>query len=248
MFSRRWWLTTLFVLFAAAVCVRLGIWQLDRLAQRRAFNAHVESVWALPPLTLTTDVLEDLPTMEYRDVVVSGRYDFEHQVALRNMYSGDQYGYHLLTPLVIEEGVAVIVDRGWIPAAGNDTPNDWRAYDEAPDATISGILRVGREQPEMGGKTDPTLEPGQSGLDFWLNVNLERIDEQVPYELMSIYIQPDPDPEDTEPPIPSQPEIVLSEGSHIGYAVQWFSFASVLLFGYPFYLRKQVEEEDTGDG
>ncbi len=36
-FSRRWWWTTLLVIAGAAVCVRLGIWQLDRLHQRRTF-------------------------------------------------------------------------------------------------------------------------------------------------------------------------------------------------------------------
>ncbi len=53
MFSSRWFLTTLLVLAGGALCVRLGIWQLDRLEQRRAFNAHVESMWASEPLTLS---------------------------------------------------------------------------------------------------------------------------------------------------------------------------------------------------
>ena len=88
------------------------------------------------------------------------------------------------------------------------------------------------------------MQPGQAGLDFWLNVNLERIEEQLPYEILAIYIQPDPEPADSAPPIPSQPEIVLTEGSHIGYAIQWFSFASLLFFGYPFYLRKKLREQE----
>ena len=50
MFSRKWILTTLFVLAGTALCVRLGIWQLDRLHQRRADNAHYEMARALPPL------------------------------------------------------------------------------------------------------------------------------------------------------------------------------------------------------
>jgi len=245
MFSRRWWWTTLLVLFGVAVCVRLGIWQLDRLAQRRAFNAHIEAVWAMPRLTLTADTDENLTTMEYRNVAVSGRYDFANQVALRNMYYGDQYGYHLLTPLVINEGLAVMVDRGWIPAEGNGTREAWRTYDEEAEATVQGILRVGYAEPEMGGIPDPELAPGQTGLDFWMNPNLARIGDQLPYKILPVYVQPDPDPNDIEPPIPFQPEIVLTEGAHIGYAIQWFSFASLLIFGYPFFLRKQMEGEDS---
>ena len=40
MFSRKWLLTTILVIAAMAVMARLGIWQLDRLHQRRAFNAR----------------------------------------------------------------------------------------------------------------------------------------------------------------------------------------------------------------
>ena len=49
MFTRRWIFTSLLVLAGTALCIRLGIWQLDRLEQRRAFNTHVEAMWAAPP-------------------------------------------------------------------------------------------------------------------------------------------------------------------------------------------------------
>ncbi|HEX2996359.1 MAG TPA: SURF1 family cytochrome oxidase biogenesis protein, partial [Anaerolineales bacterium] len=65
------------------------------------------------------------------------------------------------------------------------------------------------------------------------------IASQMPYPILPVYIQPKPDPNDTQPPIPFQPEIELTEGPHMGYAIQWFSFAAILFIGYPFYLRKQ---------
>jgi surfeit locus 1 family protein len=43
----------------------------------------------------------------------------------------------------------------------------------------------------------------------------------------------------SQPPFANPPELDLSEGSHFGYAVQWFSFAALLLGGYPFYARRQ---------
>ncbi|MDO8753616.1 MAG: SURF1 family cytochrome oxidase biogenesis protein [Anaerolineales bacterium] len=46
MFSRAWLLATLLVFAGTALCIRLGIWQLDRLEQRRAFNAQVKSMRA----------------------------------------------------------------------------------------------------------------------------------------------------------------------------------------------------------
>ena len=125
MFTRKWLLATLLVLAGTALCVRLGIWQLDRLDQRRAFNSQVETMRAMPLLDLNSELPDDLAGMEWRAVQVTGEYDFENQVALRNQYYGDQYGYHLLTPLLFK-GTAVLVDRGFIPAERNSTPADWR--------------------------------------------------------------------------------------------------------------------------
>ena len=50
--SGRWILLTILALLGAVGCVRLGIWQLDRLAQRQALNAHVRAMLALPPPVL----------------------------------------------------------------------------------------------------------------------------------------------------------------------------------------------------
>lgn len=243
MFSRSWIFTTLLVLVGGAVCVRLGIWQLDRLEQRRTFNAHVEAMWNAEPLTLTGQTTDDLTAMEYRAVQASGTYDFENQVVLRNRYFQDRYGYNLLTPLVLDDGSAVLVERGWIPADGNDLPVDWRKYDQPGTVTLHGQIRLGQAKPDLGGVPDPTLTPGQTRLDFWNIVNLERIQSQVPYPLLDVFVQPDIDPNDVEPPIPYQPEIELTEGPHLGYAGQWFTFAAILVLGYPFYLRKKLEEK-----
>ncbi|NJC94824.1 MAG: SURF1 family protein, partial [Anaerolineae bacterium] len=70
MFSRKWWLTTLLVLLGTALCVRLGIWQLDRLDQRRAFNAQFGSMRALHPLALDAEGFDSVDTMEWRSVQV----------------------------------------------------------------------------------------------------------------------------------------------------------------------------------
>jgi len=242
-FSRQWMLATVLVFAGGALCVRLGIWQLDRLEQRRAFNAHVESMWAAEPITLDGQSSEDLTTLEYRAVSVSGRYDFENQVALRNRYFQDEYGYHLLTPLLLDDGSAVLVDRGWIPADGNDSPAAWRKYDQLGRVMVKGQIRLGQTKPDLGGVPDPTLTPGQTRLDFWNLVNLERIQSQVPYPLLNVFVQPDVDLEDTEPPVPYQPTIELTEGSHQGYAIQWFTYATILVVGYPFFVRKQVKEQ-----
>jgi surfeit locus 1 family protein len=246
MFQRKWLIPTLLVFAGTALCVRLGIWQLDRLEQRRVFNAQFQSARSQSVLDLNNEQPENMSAMEWRPVQVTGEYDFANQVAVRNQYYGSQYGYHLLTPLHFEpstrpsgqSGQAIFVDRGWIPAEGNATPDDWRKYDEAGTVEVSGQLRLGQSKPAIGGVADVLPEAGAK-LEIWNNADVARIAGQMPYPVPPVYIQPEPEADDTEPPIPFQPEIELTEGPHFGYALQWFTFATILFLGYPFFLRKQ---------
>jgi len=237
LFSREWWVTTLLVFAATLMMIRLGIWQLDRLTHRRTFNAQVAAMRMQPVLDLNQNQLADLTTMEWRPVQVSGKYDFENQVAVRNQYYGNQFGYHLLTPL-FTQGMAVLVDRGWIPAEGNSTPEDWRKYDQPGDVTISGQIRLGSGKPAFGGVADALPADG-SRLAIWNNADLQQISSQLPYPVMPVYVQIDEDLLDAEPPIPVQPQLDLTEGPHLGYAFQWFMFATILSVSYPFYVRRQ---------
>lgn len=244
MFQRKWLIPTLLVLAGTALCIRLGIWQLDRLEQRRAFNAHFEAMRAAPALDLNAQQPADIAEMEWRAVRVSGEYDFANQIALRNQYFGSEYGYHLLTPLVLHLSAAgqppeaVLVDRGWVPAEGNATPADWHKYDETGSVNVSGQIRLGSAKPALFGVKDPLPQDGET-LEVWNNADLTRIASQMPYPILPVYIQPEADPNDTEPPIPFQPDIELTEGPHFGYALQWFTFATILFVGYPFFLRRQ---------
>ncbi len=217
--------------------IRLGIWQLDRLEQRRAFNTRVTAQIEQPPLHLAGAALDTaLTDMEYRSVVVEGRYDHAQQVTIRNQVWNNQYGVHLLTPLVINgSDQAVLVDRGWIPAEDAD-PSTWGAYDEPGLVQVEGIIRASRATPDFGGIPDPPPVPGEQLL-AWNNVNVLRIDKQVSYALLPIYVQQAPDPAWISMPYRDQPELDLTEGPHMGYALQWFTFATVLMVGYPIYVR-----------
>jgi surfeit locus 1 family protein len=240
LFSRRWILATLLVIAAMGVMVRLGIWQLNRLAQRRAFNARVTSQIDRPALVLGASTLdENLTGMEYRQVVVYGVYDFSQQVALRNQVYRNEWGVHLITPLKIEgTDQAILVDRGWIPSEDYQSGN-WDKYDVTGGVKVQGAIRLAQTKPDFGQRSDPTLEPGQTRLDTWNFVNVGRIAEQTPYTLLPVYIQQAPDPASTDLPYGSVSQFDLSEGPHMGYAIQWFTFALMLGVGYPFLVRSK---------
>lgn len=239
LFTRRWLFATLLVLLACAVMVRLGFWQLDRLAQRRAFNARVSEQMAQPPLDLNDAPPEaDLAAMEYRTVRLSGRFDYEHQVAIRNQAWENRLGVHLLTPLRLDDSEqAVMVDRGWIPLEDFQA-GDLSPFDEAVDATIEGVLRRSQSQPSFGGRADAPLQPGEWRA-VWNFVTLEWMAQQMPYPLLNVYVVQAPEDGRDGLPYRHLPEVELTEGPHLGYAVQWFLFAAILFLGYPFYVRKE---------
>src|SRR3972149_7376794 len=147
MFSRRWLATTLLAMAGIVVSLNLCIWQLGRYKNSQEFNAHLVAMQNAPPLILDeASIFQDLTSMEYRSVKGYGIYDYEHQIALRNQYLGDsdgpaEFGFHLMTPLVMESGQAVLVDRGWIPGT-YDTPESWRSLDGSEEANFIGVIRV----------------------------------------------------------------------------------------------------------
>lgn len=244
----RWILTTLLVIAGVGVLIRLGFWQLDRLEWRRAFNTRVTSQMNAESIDLNADLpVGELYDMEYRDAVVRGTYDFSQEVLLRNQVWESRLGFHVLTPLRIDgtEWV-VLVDRGWIPYEAG-APELRVKYQERAEVEVRGMIRRGQEKPDFGGVPDPTLAPGQTRLDAWNVVNLVRISDQSGLNLLPVYILQAPDPAWTALPYRSLPEIEISEGPHFGYAMQWFTFASILGLGYPFFVRRQLNRELRSD-
>jgi surfeit locus 1 family protein len=237
----RWILTTVLVIAAAVVMVRLGFWQLDRLAQRKDHNARLSQGLAQPPLDLNGALPPDLTAMEFRSAVVSGRYDPSQEILLRNQYSAEGApGFHLITPLLIANtNQVILVDRGWIPL-DQQAVDQRSVYDQLGTVTVTGMLRRSQPEPVFGAAPDPQLGAGQTRLDNWIFVNLERIRLQVDRPLLDVFLVAAPDASASALPQRTLPVIDLSEGPHLDYAIQWFLFTATLLIGYPFYVRSQL--------
>lgn len=251
LFSRKRILPTLLVLAGMAVMARLGVWQLDRLAQRRANNARVLVQVSQPPLDLNTAPLQDsawqasLVDMQYRKAVVTGEYDFSQQVVLKDQIWQNQVGVHLLTPFHISgSNQVILVDRGWIPQSDFST-GALGKYDQAGVLTVTGVIRDSQNNSFLGLRADPKPAPGQDKLTALYNPNIPLIAGQVPYPLLPVYIQQAPDPALTSLPFRSQPSLDLSDGPHLSYAIQWFSFTIILGVGYLFLVRHEIRGKET---
>jgi len=230
-FTARDYLLLAFMLVAAGVCIRLGIWQLDRLHQRQARNAVIEARLGEPAVDFPPSA--PLDEQEYHRVTVRGRFVPEQAVFLENQPYNDQAGFHLLVPYQVE-GLqqALLVDRGWI-AFDQGLGLDPRqlAGDAAASSTIQGVLLPGQAEPALAFLADQVPAAGEPPLVSWRVVNLDGLQAQMPFQLYPLYLaQTAPLPDAEGEPLPVY-EPDLSNGPHLSYAIQWFSFAAIALVG-----------------
>lgn len=247
LFNRQYWWVTLVVLLGMAFLARLGIWQLDRLEQRKARNAEIFQQLELPPLSLADEPLAgDLDSLKIRRAVARGEYDFSHQVALVYQNWMDAPGIHMITPLVIEgSSQAVLVDRGWLPI-DQAAPENWQQFDESGLVNVTGLIRLSETLPAKAGDVphQPVAEPQSE----WYRVDIEAIQAQMPYELLPVYLlRSPPQGRDVTLPYEIEPDLDLSNGPHLGYAIQWFIFALILGITYVRYVSKKEASQAPQD-
>src|SRR5205809_3776018 len=210
-------------LLVAAICVRLGVWQLDRLHERRQRNALLLAARARPPL----EVDGSLPADSARDrrLVARGVYDYAHE----RLWHGRSYegvpGVDLVTPLRLAGGAAVLVDRGWAPppdAVHVDQPADR----EGDSAVVRGL---GMLAPRARGDVDPAA-----------------LRDSVPYRLLPFGVQQLPP--STPPYRPFAPGLIrwptpeLSDGRRLYSALRPFRVPVILGVGSLALPRKRPAE------
>ena len=234
-------LYTLFSITVLIILIRLGLWQLDRLEWRRSFNDHYLEQIALPELNLNDNPDTDiLLSSEYRKASVSGKFDFSHQVFLQNQVYQNLPGYHVLTPFILENlNKAVLVDRGWISL---EDINQMEKIDQLSNSIhqIQGVVRLGEEKNSFGSN----FARSENDPNYLLLVDIERLDERISYDLLPVYIQVEKKIIDSLP-YPQIVEEEITEGPHLGYAIQWFFFAGVVGVGYPFFIKKLIREKNN---
>lgn len=238
----RWWLKHLLVLVVLIILVNLGLWQLRRLEQRRELNSNIVAALNQDAIPLTGEPV-DPEQLHFHRVSVKGTFDNAATIVLRNQSLNDRPGLHLITPLRISDSdQAVLVDRGWIPRGQADpVPENLTVYDVPGEVALEGIAYRTQTRPSSLSPLDPPLKEGQTGLVAWFRVDIDRIQEQVPYPLLPVFVEQLPD-DTTQPDTLPQPagSIELTEGPHLGYAIQWFSFATILVVTYALFIRQEL--------
>lgn len=220
----------------------LGIWQLVRLQERRASNALISARLAAATVdVLAIDLAADPAAWEYRRARAAGEFDPAGEIVWRNQPRDGAPGVHVLTPLRLANGAAVLVDRGWIPYLQAEPAVRARYAPPLGPVEVEGVLRppLTRSADFLPG--DPTPAPGGPRLDAWLWTDLGAIQAQLPYRLLPVILVQSPGPGSPGLPAASS-SVELSDGPHLGYAIQWFAFAAIAVFGpLAYWLRGRQE-------
>jgi cytochrome oxidase assembly protein ShyY1 len=228
------------VVLLAAACVQLGRWQLHRLGDRQDRNAVTQANLAADPVPLQEVVTAGQSVgreQEWRRVTATGRYDERNQVVIKYRNVRDRPGFEVVTPLLLPDGTAVLVDRGFLPRARGSS--DVPPIPPAPSGqvTVTGRLR----HSERGDTPAVTPVDGQARL-----INAGAIAAASGLRLVDGYLTvdeqtPPPDEAWTQPPLPE-----LDSGPHFFYALQWFFFALLAIGGLVYFTREDVRS-GTGE-
>ena len=204
------------VVLTVIAFVNLGFWQLRRHEEKVDLRDAVAAAQALPPIPIT-----EAPAGSYRRISATGTFDGTLQTKVIRSQAGVS-GYHVITPFLFDDGVAVLVDRGWIP------------LDAEPPAPFDGVTGIeGTLWPAEEGSSIPgSLSPAVRRIDPEIQAAFADYDFLGEYLLLTGH---DYQAQDL-PILPESPEVSL--GPHLGYAGQWFLFTLVVLLGYPLLLAR----------
>jgi len=237
----RWLVAHLLALSLVVALINLGLWQLRRLEERTATNALLAERLDDEPQAYSrlTEAVLDPEALRYRPTVISGRFDPSREVLLRSRSHQGQPGWHVLTPLLLAEERALLVNRGWVPFAMDTLPLDAVRPPEA-EVTVWGRLQPSQRPPD-GWLAVRDPPEGVLQKVFWIDT--ERLARQFPYRLEPFYLELIEQQPATPGPLPvPPPPPVIGTGPHLSYALQFFAFALVGIVGYGLLLRRVLTE------
>ncbi|HEY5184301.1 MAG TPA: SURF1 family protein [Actinomycetes bacterium] len=230
--QRRWVGLTFLVVALVLLCYRLAHWQLDRLHGREAANASItaaEKLAPIPPEQLLA-VGRQTSSAHWRQLTVTGTWDADHQLLVRNRPQDGSNGFWVLTPLTSAQGTALLVVRGWVPYP--------MQADQNPDVPapqpgqVTGVVRVQGSEP---------AKPTQLPTGQVLRVNVPSIAKDLPYPVYGDYadlVSEQPQPASAPTPLPAP---TLDNGPHLSYAMQWYAFGVVAIVGWFVLLRRDAQ-------
>jgi cytochrome oxidase assembly protein ShyY1 len=226
-------LAALLVLAASALCVRLGFWQLARMHEKHVLHAAQRALLAAPALECSR-VLPDSAPAAGRRVRVRGRWDRTVHVLLSGRTHLGAAGVMLMTPVRLESGAAVLVERGWLAAEDGRSAHPELFPDSTADVIGVALPLAHAAHPVAWAP----LASESAGVVLW-SARAPEADSaaaRIAGPLAAWYLRALPDAAAPhmlggEPAPLAEPYEVPDEAMHLSYAIQWFAFALIIAGG-----------------
>ncbi|MFE7226594.1 SURF1 family protein [Nocardioides sp. NPDC057577] len=240
--SRRWAGFTVFVLILAYGTWWLGQWQFDRLEDRKTSNQIVrtnEHAEASPVSDVLAPGREVSEEDEWRRVTATGTYAVDDTIVWRYRTPDDAKGVDIVVPLVLADGSAVLVDRGWLQTESQDEFEDLPAPPSG-EVTITGWVRA-------DGTGDSTDVAQVDGYHATRALSSTQVAKVVDEPLLTGWLHLDT--ESPEPATQLRPADLpeLDNGPHFFYGLQWWFFGILAIAGF-FYLmydERRTQRQDA---
>lgn len=224
---------TALTIAAVLLFVRLGQWQWHRAAEKSAllaqFSAGSQSV---ADLKGQTDQIA-----RYAQVRAQGRYDAEHQFLLDNISHNGRPGFEVLTPLQLNDGGTLLVNRGWVPLTGSRSALPDIQLEGRDEVTVTGRLD---NLPVVGislGHVPPSIDASWPKLTSFPTMSDLSAALGRPLHSRQLLLNPN----ERSGYVREWQVSGFGPGRHLSYAVQWWSFAALALFLYAFLNRGRVQ-------
>lgn len=241
-FRPNYWLTLLAVIFLA-IFVSLGFWQLQRAKEKEQILSMLTSRSASAPISLQA-LGTETSAWQYQPVQFSGEFLNSKQFLLDNKINQGHIGYEVITPIQVA-GLKklVLVNRGWI-AAGQNRKILPQLKSVFGLQTIHGIIRL----PSAKGLV---LKADVLSGENW-PIRIQQVDFTLIEKALGQSVYPFVvllDKQADNGYVRDWQFVNAQPAKNIGYAVQWFAFAGVLLiiyFGLTLKRREKKKNDNNG--
>ena len=230
-------LGTIMAVLGIALFSALGTWQVFRALEKQQLQQEMEKKRQQAPFFLNQNP-ESTENRKFTRVEVVGYFDSKGEILIDNIKQDGKAGYHVLTPLkLVNSDRVIIINRGWVPLG-----RDRKTLPELPTAEgrvrIKGILAPPRSKPPL------ILGTLDTSSRVWLYYDADAYAKKFNYRLLPLVVLQDKD--DANGFIRKWPKYDAKVSMHVGYAIQWYVFALIVLATYiGINLRKIRQENNT---
>ena len=215
---------TLVTILLLCLMINLGFWQLRRAEFKEHMVERLAERSQLSSATLT-DISEISGDINDFPIDVTGQYLNQFNLLLDNRTHRGVAGYHVLTPLLINNSI-LLVNRGWIPQGASRS-----IFPSIPkrEGTVhlSGLAHV--PNPDFFVLKEDNYS--QISWPFLIQkIDLEKSNQLFNYPLLPFVLRLNPEPESGF--VRQWHSNFMGPEKHYGYALQWFSLSAALLVIY----------------